>query len=66
MTPTLKMTEHIVTEEICAYCGERVVMPEESLCFDCQRKIKDENLSWISKAATTEDNKQLWLPGFRK
>ena len=66
MTPNYIMPEIIEILEICAYCGERGVMPEESLCFNCQQRIKNESLSWVSGKAILQDNKQLWLPGFRK
>ena len=64
MTPNY--TVHIEVKILCPYCGEREAMPEESLCFDCQQKIKNESLPWVSSNAMIQDNKQLWLPGFRK
>ena len=66
MTPNYTMPEHIEIEAICAYCGEREVMPEESICFGCQQRVKDESISWVSSTAIIQDNKQMWLPGFKK
>ena len=66
MTPNYIMHEYIEIGAICAYCGEREVMPEESLCFVCLQRIKDESMSWIISKAIVQDNKQLWLPGFMK
>lgn len=62
MTPKLKIEKHI--DVLCVYCGTRKVKSGESLCFDCEEKIRNEKVSWISKSII--DNRQLWLPGFEE
>ena len=46
---------------LCAYCGENEAEHEESICGDCNRKIRKSELSWSKKApvdVTQKDEKE--------
>lgn len=54
------------TYNICPYCDKREIMPYESVCSKCMKKIRKEEMSWDKTGILIKKQrpKQLLLPGF--